>query len=61
VWEAGEPALASSAMGIRDIKAIADTLVYLGAISRSIRNEEATLFAGSRLLNELIIAAKRHS
>lgn len=55
------PALASSAMGIRDIKRIADTLVYLGAISRSIRNEEATLFAGCRLLNELIIAGTPNS
>jgi hypothetical protein len=48
------PPLASYAMGIRDIKPIADTLVYLGAISRTIRNEEATLFAGCRLLNEFI-------
>ena len=52
------PALASSAMGIRDIKPIADTLVYLGAISRTIRNEEATLFAGCGLLNEFIIGRR---
>lgn len=48
------PALAQSDTGIRDIKAVADTLVYLGAISRWIRNEEATLFAGCRLLNDSI-------
>ncbi len=48
------PALAGSDTGIRDIKAVADTLVYLGGISRCIRNEEATLFAGCRLLNEFI-------
>lgn len=49
------PALAGSDTGILDIKAVADTLVYLGGISRCIRNEEATLFAGCRLLNEFII------
>jgi len=54
------PALAGSATGIRDIKAVADTLVYLGAINRCIRSEEATLFAGCRLLNEFIIGC-RHS
>ena len=32
-----------------------DTLVYLGVISRWIRNEQATLFAGCRLLNDFII------
>ena len=50
------PALAQSDTGIRDIKAAADTLVYLGVISRWIRNEEATLFAGCRLLNNFITA-----
>lgn len=52
------PAVAGSATGIRDLKAVADTLVYLGAISRCIRNEEATLFAGCGLLNEFIIASR---
>ena len=51
------PAMAQSDTGIRDIKAVADTLVYLGVISRWIRNEEATLFAGCRLLNHFISAA----
>ncbi|MBI3608961.1 MAG: hypothetical protein HY207_13455 [Nitrospirae bacterium] len=49
------PALAQSDTGIRDIKAVADTLAYLGVISRWIRNEEATLFAGCRLLNDSIM------
>jgi hypothetical protein len=48
------PTLAGSDTGIRDIKAVSDTLVYLGVISRWIRNEEATLFAGCRLLNDFI-------
>ena len=48
------PTKAQSDTGIRDIKAVADTLVYLGVISRWIRNEEATLFAGCRLLNNHI-------
>lgn len=48
------PTLAGSDTGIRDIKAVSDTLVYLGVISRWIRNENATLFAGCRLLNEFI-------
>jgi hypothetical protein len=55
------PAVAGSAMGIRDIKAIADTLVYLGAITRCIRHDEATLFAGCRLLNAFIIGCRRSS
>jgi hypothetical protein len=46
------PSEAQSETGIPDIKPVADTLVYLGAISRWIRNEEATLFAGCRLLND---------
>ena len=50
------PSLAQSNTGIPDIKAVADTLVYLGVISRWIRNEEATLFAGCRLLNNFITA-----
>ena len=41
---------------VNPIKAVADTLVYLGVISRWIRNEEATLFAGCRLLNNYITA-----
>ena len=51
------PTLAQSDTGIRDIKTVADRLVYLGVISRWIRNEEATLFAGCRLLNNFITAA----
>ena len=51
------PTKARSDTGIRDIKMVADTLVYLGTISRWIRNEEATLFAGCRLLNDFITAA----
>jgi hypothetical protein len=51
------PALAQSDTGIQDIKAVADTLAYLGVISRWMRNEEATLFAGCRLLNNYITAA----
>ena len=49
------PTKAQSDTGIRDIKAVADTLTYLGVVSRWIRNEEATLFAGCRLLNNYII------
>jgi hypothetical protein len=52
------PTLAGSDTGIRDIKAVSDTLVYLGVISRWIRNEEATLFAGCRLLNDFIAGSK---
>ncbi len=48
------PTLAGSETGIRNIKAVADRLVYQGAISRWIRNDEATLFAGCRLLNDFI-------
>ncbi len=50
------PTMVQSDTGIRDIKTVADTLVYLGVISRWIRNEEATLFAGCRLLNDFITA-----
>jgi hypothetical protein len=50
------PTKAQADTGIRDIKAVADTLTYLGVISRWIRNEEATLFAGCRLLNNYITA-----
>lgn len=49
------PSLAESETGIRDIKEVSDTLVYLGVINRWIRNEEATLFAGCQLLNDVII------
>jgi hypothetical protein len=55
------PALAQSDTGIRDMKTVADTLVCLGAISRWIRNEEATLFAGCRLLNDFIMAEANKS
>lgn len=48
------PAEAQADTGIDDIKAVADTLVYLGVISRWIRDEEATLFAGCRLLNDAL-------
>lgn len=48
------PAVAQSETDIHDIKAVADTLVYLGVVSRWIRNEEATLFAGCRLLNDVL-------
>ena len=51
------PTQAQFDTGIRDIKAVADTLTYLGVISRWIRSEEATLFAGCRLLNDYITAA----
>jgi hypothetical protein len=50
------PTVAQSDTGIRDIKSVADTLVYLGAVSRWIRDEEATLFAGCRPLNNVIAA-----
>jgi hypothetical protein len=51
--------MAQSDTGIRDMKAVADTLASLGVISRWIRNEEATLFAGCRLLNDFITAENR--
>jgi len=53
------PTVAQSDTGISDIKAVADTLVYLGTISRWIRDEEATLFAGCRLLNDAITGNTR--
>ena len=56
------PTQAQSETGIRDVKGVADMLVYLGVISRWIRNEEATLFAGCRLLNDFITAkSKAHA
>ena len=55
------PTLAQSDTGIRDMKAVADTLAYLGVISRWIRNEEATLFAGCRLFNDFITAEGKNS
>lgn len=55
------PTMAQSDTGIRDMKAVADTLVSLGVISRWIRNEEATLFAGCRLLNDFITAEAKKS
>jgi len=56
------PTLAQSETGIRDVKGVADMLVYMGVISRWIRNEEATLFAGCRLLNDFITAkSKAHA
>jgi hypothetical protein len=50
------PAVARADTGIHDIKTVADTLVYLGAIGRWIRDEEATLFAGCRPLNDVMTA-----
>lgn len=50
------PTKAQSDTGIPDLKVVADRLVYLGVISRWTRNEEATLFAGCRLLNDCIRA-----
>lgn len=55
------PTMAQSDTGIQNIKAVADTLVYLGAISRGIRNDEATLLAGCRLLNDFITGASKNS
>ena len=49
------PSQAQADTGIGNIKAVADTLAYLGAISRWIRNEAATLFAGCRLLNDYLV------
>ena len=48
------PAKAGIEAGIEHLKTVADRLVYLGAISRWIRNDEATLFAGCRLLNNFV-------
>jgi hypothetical protein len=55
------PSLAQSDTAIQDIKSVADTLTYLGVISRWIRNEEATLLAGCRLLNDFITAEAKNS
>ena len=46
------PSEVARAVGRPSIKLIADTLCYLGLISRWIRDEEATLLAHSRLFNE---------
>ncbi|MBA2486625.1 MAG: ATP-binding protein [Nitrospira sp.] len=48
------PGKAAIDTGIEEIKVVADRLVYMGAISRWIRNDEATLFAGCRLLNNFV-------
>ncbi|MCE3224830.1 MAG: hypothetical protein K0S58_3010 [Nitrospira sp.] len=48
------PTKAGVETAIEHIKTVADRLVYMGAISRWIRNDEATLFAGCRLLNNFI-------
>ena len=53
-WACSYPTKAGAETGIDDIKSVADRLVYMGAISRWIRNDEATLFAGCRLLNNFI-------
>ena len=50
------PAEVQADTAIDDIKGVADTLVYLGTISRWIRDEEATLYAGCRLLNDALQA-----
>lgn len=46
------PREVARAVGLPTVKPIADTLCYLGLISRWIRDEEATLSAHSRLFNE---------
>ena len=50
------PTLAKAETGIEAIKPVADVLTYLGAIQRWVRNEEATLHAGCRILNDFITA-----
>ena len=46
------PRQAGKDLGRSDIKPAADTLCYLGMVSRWIRDEEATLSAGCQLFNE---------
>ncbi|GJL61287.1 MAG: hypothetical protein NPIRA03_41440 [Nitrospirales bacterium] len=46
------PREVARAVGLPTIKPVADTLCALGMVSRWIRDEEATLSAGSRLFNE---------
>ena len=46
-------------LGLTNIKPIADTLCYLGLISRWIRDEETSLFADSRLFNDRYIETSR--
>ena len=46
------PREVARAIGLSTIKPVADTLCALGLVSRWIRDEEATLSAGSRLFNE---------
>jgi hypothetical protein len=46
------PREVARAIGLPTIKPVADTLCALGLVSRWIRDEEATLSAGSRLFNE---------
>lgn len=46
------PKEVARAVGLPTIKPVADTLCALGLIGRWIRDEEATLSAGSRLFNE---------
>ncbi|HBP88441.1 MAG TPA: hypothetical protein DD706_12170 [Nitrospiraceae bacterium] len=46
------PREVARAIGLPTIKPVADTLCGLGLVSRWIRDEEATLSAGSRLFNE---------
>ena len=50
------PTLARTETGIEAIKPVADVLTYLGTIQRWVRNEEATLHAGCRILNDFITA-----
>ena len=59
--QTGESHPGPSDTGIRDIKAVADRLASLGVISHWIRNEEATLFAGCRPLNDFITAEANSS
>lgn len=46
------PKAVAEAVGCSNMKSIANTLCYVGVISRWIRDEEATLLAGSQLFNE---------
>jgi len=48
----------AQAVGLSNIKPIANTLCYLGLISRWIRDEEATLSANSQLFNEWYVETR---
>jgi len=55
------PGDVAASVGISNIKGIANTLCYLGLVSRWIREEEATLFANSRLFNEWYVETRASS